>query len=140
MPAGAWLDISMGRGSSIGGSLARVNCQRRGGGRKWHAPGDKVTVVIRRLGREVAVNMTLTQFQKDSRVTCVNRQQGLPDVRHERRFKAVPKGFEFRPVVAFQPRSGPAGLFDRGLVRRAVAGALRRTVVNLDGRRLTPVR
>lgn len=98
---------------------------------KWDTPGDKVAVVIRLLGREVQVNMTLEKYQKDDRVTYVSRQQGLPDARHERYFKAVPEGFEFRPVVVFEPRSGLAGLFDHLLVKRAVAGALRNTIENL---------
>jgi len=99
---------------------------------KWDAPGDRVTVVIRLLGRDVEVNMTLKQFEKDARVAYVSRQQGLPDAMHERHFKAVPGGFEFRPVVAFEPRSGLAGLFDRLLVKRAVFGALRKTIGNLE--------
>jgi len=99
---------------------------------KWDSPGDRVTVVIRLFGRDVAVNMTLQQFQTDTRVTYVSRQQGLPDARHERHFKAVPGGFEFCPVVAFEPRRGLAGLFDRLLVRRAIAGALRKTIENLE--------
>jgi hypothetical protein len=99
---------------------------------KWDTPGDKVTVVIRLLGREVQVNMTLEQYQKDDRVTYVSRQQGLPDASHERYFRGVPGGFEFRPVVAFEPRSGLAGLFDRLLVKRAVEGALRKTIENLE--------
>ena len=89
-------------------------------------------MVIRLLGREVQVNMTLEQYQKDNRVTYVSRQQGLPDARHERYFKAVPEGFAFCPVVAFAPRSGLAGLFDRLLVKRAVTGALRKTIENLE--------
>jgi len=99
---------------------------------KWDTPGDRVTVVIRLLGREVQVNMTLEQHQKDKRVTYVSRQQGLPDARHERHFKAVPEGFEFCPVVAFAPRRGLAGLFDRLLLKRAITGALRKTIENLE--------
>jgi hypothetical protein len=98
---------------------------------KWDTPGDKVTVVIRLLGREVEVNMTLEQCERDRRVTYVSRQQSLPDARHERHFKAVSGGFEFRPVVAFDARSGLAGLFDRLVLKRAVAGALRKTIANL---------
>jgi hypothetical protein len=89
-------------------------------------------VVIRLLGRDVEVHRSLNQFQKDTRVTYVSRQQGLPGARHERHFKSVPEGFEFRPVVAFEPRSGLAGLLDRLLVKRAVAGALRKTIENLE--------
>jgi len=99
---------------------------------KWDSPGDEVSVVIRLLGREVEVQMVLNQVEKDSRVTYVSRQQGLPDASHERHFKAVPEGFEFRPVVAFNPRSGIAGLFDRFLLKRAIAGALHKTIENLE--------
>jgi hypothetical protein len=99
---------------------------------KWNAPGDKVTVVIRLLGRDVQVNMTLLQFHKDSRVTYVSRQKGLPDASHARHFKPVPEGFEFRPVVVFEPRGGLAGLFDRLLVKPAIAGALCKTIANLE--------
>jgi len=99
---------------------------------KWNSPGDEVTVVIRLLGREVEVHMILHQFQKDSRVTYISRQQGLPDASHERHFRAVSDGFEFHPVVAFESRSGLAGLFDRLVVKRAVAGALRKTIENLE--------
>jgi Polyketide cyclase / dehydrase and lipid transport len=99
---------------------------------RWDTPGDQVTVVIRLLGREVQVRMTLEQYQRDTRVTYVSRQQGLPDASHERHFRGVPNGFEFRPVVAFEPRSGLAGLFDRLLVRRAIAGALATTIENLE--------
>ena len=63
--------------------------------------------------------MTMTQFQRTP-AAYVSRQQGLPDARHERHFKAVPAGFEFRPVVEFEPRAH-AGLFDRVLLKRAVA-------------------
>lgn len=99
---------------------------------RWNSPGDEVTVVIRLLGREVEVNMTLQQIAKDTRVTYVSRQQGLPDASHERHFKAVPEGFEFRPVVVLEPRTRLAGLFDRLVVKRAVAGALRKTIENLE--------
>ena len=95
---------------------------------KWDTPGDRVTVVIRFLGREVPVNMKLEEYQKDNRVTYVSRQQGLPDARHERYFKPVPEGFEFCPVGAFTPRSGLVGLFDRLLLKRAIARALRKTI------------
>ncbi len=99
---------------------------------KWDTPGDRVTVVIRLLGRDVQVNMILEQYERDSRVTYVSRQQGLPDARHERYFKAVPEGFEFCLVVVLEPRSGLPGLFDRLLVKRAVAGALRKSIDNLE--------
>jgi hypothetical protein len=99
---------------------------------KWGKPGDAVTIVLKLLDREQALNMTLEEFQKDVFVTYVSHQQGLPDARHERHFTATPEGFEYRLVVAFEPRPGWSGLFDRILLRWAVRRALRRTVENLS--------
>ena len=99
---------------------------------KWDAPGDKVTVAIRILGRTVDVNMTLEEIQRDKRVVYVSRQHGLPDARHERRFTVASEGFDFGLIVAFDPRSGLAGLYDHFLVKPAIARALRTTVENLD--------
>jgi polyketide cyclase/dehydrase/lipid transport protein len=99
---------------------------------RWSNPGDKSTVVIKLLNRQRALNMELEAFQKDTRVTYVSRQRGLPDVRHERHFKAAQDGCVYRLVVEYEPRPGFAGLFDRLLVRRSVERAMRRTVRNLD--------
>jgi hypothetical protein len=90
---------------------------------KWDTPVDEVPVVIRLPSRDAQVSVMLEKYEPDSRVPCVSRQKGLPDAKHERYFKAVPEGFAFRPVVVFEPRSGPAGLVDRLFVRRAVPGA-----------------
>jgi hypothetical protein len=99
---------------------------------RWINPGDTVTVVIKLLNRERALNMELKEFHKDARVTYVSRQRGLPDVRHERDFESVPEGCAYRLVVEYEPRPGLAGLFDRLLVKRSVERAMRRTVKNLD--------
>lgn len=99
----------------------------------WSNPGDKVTIVINLLNRERALNMELKEFQKDARVAYMSYQQGLPDVRHERHFKAVSGGCEYRLVVEYEPRPGFAGLFDRLLVKRSVERAMRKTVQTLDG-------
>jgi len=99
---------------------------------KWDTPVDKVTVVIRLLSRDVQVSMMLEKYEQDRRVPYVSRQKGLPVAKHERYFKAVPEGFAFHPVVVFEPRSGLAGLVDRLFVKRAVPGALRKTIENLE--------
>jgi len=57
---------------------------------------------------------------------------GLPDARHERHFKAVPTGCEYRLVVEYEPRQGLTGLVDRLLVKGSVERAMRKTVQNLD--------
>ena len=98
----------------------------------WSNPNDKVTIVIKLLNRERALHMELKEFQPDTRVAYVSHQYGLPDVRHERHFKAVPAGCEYRLVVEYEPRRGLTGLFDRFLVKRSVERAMRKTVQNLD--------
>lgn len=99
---------------------------------RWSEPGDKVTVVLRILGRERSMHMELERFDANALVEYRTRQEGLPDARHERHFKAVPEGLEFRAVVSYQPRRGLRGLFDRLVVKRGVRRALRKTVGNLD--------
>ena len=99
---------------------------------KWNKPGDAVVIVLKLLNREQPLNMTLEKFQKDVFVSYLSRQQGLPDARHERHFKAVPGGCEYRLVVAFEPRHGLSGLFDWIVLRWAVRRVLRRTVENLS--------
>jgi hypothetical protein len=98
----------------------------------WSDPGDKATVVIKLLNRELALNMELEAVRKDACVTYVSRQRGLPDVRHERHFEAAGDGCIYRLIVEYEPRRGFAGLFDRMLVRPSVEQALRKTVQNLD--------
>lgn len=98
---------------------------------RWSRPGDRATIVLRLLGRERSLNMTLTEFRKDAFVAYVSQQEGLPDIRHERQFSRVPGGFEYRLVVAYEPRRGLNGLVDRLLLKRGVAAALRRTIEKL---------
>ena len=99
---------------------------------RWAAPGDRATIVIRLLGRDVELAMTLTQLELNRLVTYTSVQHGLPDARHERHFTAAGDGFDYRLVVEYEPRSGLRGPFDRLIVRRAIAGAMRRTVENLE--------
>lgn len=99
---------------------------------RWNQPGDTVTIVLKFLNRERDLNMRLEKFQKDAVVTYVSRQRGLPDVWHERHFNPAPDGFEYRLVVAYEPRKGLSGIFDRILFNQAVARALHKTIENLD--------
>ncbi len=99
---------------------------------RWSSPSDKATIVIKLLNRERALNMELKEFLKDTRVTYISHQQGLPDVRHERHFKAVPTGCTYRLVVEYEPRTGVTGLFDLLLVKRSVERAMHKTVQNLE--------
>lgn len=99
---------------------------------RWGQAGDSVTIVVTLLNRERELHLTLEEFRKDSLVAYSSRQSGLPNARHERHFRAIPEGFEYRLVVTLDPRQGLAGVFDRLLVRRAVAKALDKTIANLD--------
>ena len=99
---------------------------------RWSRPMDKVTIVIKLLNRERALHMELKEFQKDARVAYISRQQGLPDVRHERLFNAALDGCEYRLVVEYEARQGVAGLFDRLLVKRSVERAMHKTLHNLE--------
>ena len=99
---------------------------------RWGKSGDMITLVLRLLNRERELSMILEDYKPDSLVSYLSRQTGLPDAHHERHFRAVPGGFEYRLVVTFAPRPGLAGLFDRTLVRRAVTKAAHKTTRNLD--------
>jgi hypothetical protein len=101
-------------------------------GSRWAAPGDTATLVIRLLGREVELALRLSQLEPERLVTYTSVQQGLPDASHERHFTAAADGFDYRLVVEYEPRPGRRSLFDRVIVRRAVARAMRRTIENLE--------
>jgi hypothetical protein len=102
-------------------------------GARWNAPGDEARVVTRLLGREVELRMTLHRFEPNRLVEYDSRQRGLPDARHERHFAAAEGGgFRYRLIVAYEPRSGLRGLYDRILVRRGIDRALRQTLENLE--------
>ena len=99
---------------------------------QWSNPGDKVTVVLKLLNRERAMKMELKEFQKDLQIIYISRQDGLPDAHHERHFKTVPAGYEFRVVVEYQPRQGLVGLFDRLLFKGLIERVIRKLMQNLD--------
>jgi uncharacterized protein YndB with AHSA1/START domain len=97
-------------------------------GSRWGEPGDVTRMVLRVLRREVPMEMTLRRFEPDRLVEYTSTQVGLPDMRHERHFAAAGASLHYRIVVEFEPR----GLYDRVIVRAAVARAMKRTIANLD--------
>ena len=99
---------------------------------RWSAPGDEAVVVVRLLGRDVGLHMTLRRLDANMLVEYVSRQRGLPDARHERHFLRDDGGMRYRLVVEYEPRAGLHGVYDRLLVRRGIERALRQTVANLD--------
>jgi len=103
-------------------------------GSKWSTPGDDAVIVVRLLGREVQLRMTMSRLEPNQLVEYTSRQPGLPQARHERHFVSDDGRLRYRLVVEYEPRSGFRGLYDRFLVRRGVERALRRTIANLEAR------
>jgi hypothetical protein len=100
-------------------------------GSRWREPGDRARLVLRLLGRPVDLEMTLVRLAPYRAVEYVSVQRGLPDARHERHFEDADGDLAYRIVVSYQPRPGWHGVFDRVLVRRAIARAARKTLANL---------
>ena len=86
-------------------------------------------MVLRALGREVTMQMTLRRFEPYRLVEYTSVQSRLPDLRHERHFEDAGGELHYRVSVEFEPR----GVYDRLIVRRAIARALTATLANLDG-------
>lgn len=83
--------------------------------------------------------MTLHRLAPYRAVEYTSVQRGLPDARHERHFEDADGDLAYRIVVAYRPRAGWRGVFDRFLVRRGIARAATKTLANLD-RRFSEVR
>ena len=98
----------------------------------WGAVGDTAQLLVRLLGRERLLTMTITRFEPNRLVTYTSTQLGLPDASHERHFEPDGAGFIFRLVVEYEPRGGIAGLFDRFLLPRGVRRAFQRTFAALE--------
>ena len=99
---------------------------------RWRTPGDQARLVLRLLGRDVELVMTLRELVPNRLVTYTSTQAGLPPANHERRFRPVDGGFSYTITVDYEPRTGPRGLLDRTVVRRGVDRAVRQTLLNLD--------
>ena len=99
---------------------------------RWAAPGDQARLVLRLLGREVELAMTLRELVPNRLVAYDSVQAGLPNAHHERHFQPVDGGFAYRIVVEYEPRAGLRGLLDRTVVRRGIARAVQETLLNLE--------
>jgi uncharacterized protein YndB with AHSA1/START domain len=97
-------------------------------GSRWSGPGDVTRIVVRLLGRDVPLEMTLRRFEPPRLVEYTSTQPGMPDARHERHFEDAGGALQYRIAVELEPR----GLYDRTVVRLGIARALRRTIANLD--------
>jgi len=97
-------------------------------GSRWGEPGDVTRLVLHVLRRDVEMTLTLRRFEPGRLVEYTSTQEGLPDMRHERHFVAAGASLLYRVAVEFEPR----GLYDRVIVRAAVARTMKRTIANLD--------
>ncbi len=100
-------------------------------GSQWSTPGDEARIVVRLLGRNVELHMTLGRMEENRLVEYESTQSGAPDAHHERHFVPADGGFLYRIVVEYEPRAGLRGLYDRLPLRRGVERAPRQTVENL---------
>jgi uncharacterized protein YndB with AHSA1/START domain len=101
---------------------------------RWREPGDRAALVLRLLGRDVELHMTLVRFEPGRLVEYTSTQRGLPEARHLRRFDDAGDELQYRIAVGYTPRRGWRGPFDRVLVRRAIGRSLRETLANLEAR------
>jgi uncharacterized protein YndB with AHSA1/START domain len=97
-------------------------------GSRWSEPGDVTRMAVRVLGREMPLEMTLRRLDPARLVEYTSTQPGAADARHERHFEDVDGGLRFRIAIELELRS----LYERVVVRRAVARLVRRTLANLD--------
>jgi Polyketide cyclase / dehydrase and lipid transport len=107
---------------------------RVGSAIRWREPGDRATVTLRMLGREVTLDMTLVRIDPYRVIEYTSEQRGLPSVRHRRHFEAAGEQLAYRIEVEYEPRPGWRGPLDRHVVRRAIERAMHETITNLDQR------
>jgi hypothetical protein len=101
---------------------------------RWSQPGDTAWLTLKLAGRPTELEMTLTRIEPYRLVEYFSVQRGLPAAAHERHFAEDQDGFGYRIVVDLEGRGGLWSLFDRLVVRRAVARTAELTLRNLERR------
>jgi len=109
--------------------LVRVSAAER-----WREPGDRASLTLRLLGRDVELEMTLVRMEPYRLVEYTSEQRGLPAARHLRSFDTAGDELRYRIAVEYEPRPGWRRVFDRLVVRRAIERGLRETMANLERR------
>ena len=107
---------------------------RIGDGARWREPGDRAWLVLRMLGREVRLDMTLERLEPYRLVEYTSVQPGLPAARHQRHFAPSGDELAYRIVVEYRPRPGWRTVLDRTVVRRAIDRTVHETLAGLDRR------
>jgi hypothetical protein len=101
---------------------------------RWRQPGDRVSLVLRIVGRDVELRLTLVRIEPYRLVEYTSEQRGLPAARHERHFAERDGQLDYRIAVEFEPRPGWRAVFDRLVVGRVIDRSLRETIANLERR------
>jgi len=99
---------------------------------RWREPGDRAAVVIDVRGRPTELRMTLEEFVPYDRVVYRSIQEGLPEFHHERLFRDSGGRLRYTLVIAYAPRPGLKGVFDRLVLPRYVRASLVETMDNLE--------
>jgi uncharacterized protein YndB with AHSA1/START domain len=99
---------------------------------RWSGAGDRAAVVIEVRGRPTELRMTLEEFVPYDRVVYSSSQEGLPDFHHERLFREDGGRLRYTLGIAYRPRPGLRGLFDRLILPRYVRASLAETMDNLE--------
>jgi hypothetical protein len=99
---------------------------------RWREPGDRAAVVIDVRGRPTELRMTLEEFVPYDRVVYRSSQEGLPEFQHERLFRDNGGRLRYTLVIAYEPRPGLKGVFDRLVLPRYVRASLVETMDNLE--------
>jgi hypothetical protein len=99
---------------------------------RWREPGDGAAVVIDVRGRPTELRMTLEEFVPYDRVVYRSSQEGLPEFQHERLFRDNGGRLRYTLVIAYEPRPGLKGVFDRLVLPRYVRASLVETMDNLE--------
>jgi uncharacterized protein YndB with AHSA1/START domain len=97
-------------------------------GSRWREPGDVTRMRVRLAGRAVPLEMTLRRFEPPHYVEYTTTQPGIPDARHQRVFAEADGRLHYSLAVELELNS----VYERHVVRRAIARAMRRTLTNLD--------
>lgn len=101
---------------------------------RWREPGDRASLVLRMLRRDVELEMELVRFEPYRLVEYTSQQRGLPAARHRRHFEEADDELAYRIGVEYEPRPGWRSLFDRLVVRRAIERTVDETIANLERR------
>jgi hypothetical protein len=99
---------------------------------RWREAGDRAAVVVETRGRPTELRMTLEEFAPFDRVVYRSSQEGLPDFHHERLFREEGGRLRYTLVIAYEPRPGLRGLFDRLILPRYVRASFAETMDNLE--------